>query len=83
MPSISSAMARSPRALRISSASSSSAVLWTIFSLGSGIIPFRKAMRLISSESAWTISSRKPTGTMSRAGQMMRPPALVDTSCRV
>ena len=39
-------------------------------------------MRLISSETPWTISRKKPIGTMSRAGQMMSPPALVDTSCR-
>ncbi len=28
------------------------------------------------------ISSAKPTGTIRRAGQMMRPPAFVDTSWR-
>ena len=39
-------------------------------------------MRLMSSDSAWAISRKKPTGTISRAGQMMRPPALVETSCR-
>ena len=40
-------------------------------------------MRLISSETPCRISRKKPIGTISRAGQMMRPPALVDTSWRV
>ncbi len=39
-------------------------------------------MRLISSEIPCRISRKNPTGTISRAGQMMRPPALVDTSWR-
>src|SRR5262249_23693097 len=69
------AISFSPCARRISSASSSSAVFATIFSPGSGIIPARNAMRLMSSDKPWRISRKKPTGTMSRAGQMMRPPA--------
>jgi len=40
-------------------------------------------MRLMSSDRLCRISSAKPTGTMSRAGQMIRPPALVETSPRV
>ena len=47
-----------------------------------GMWPRRNAMRLMSSETPCRISSANPTGTSSRAGQMMRPPALVDTSLR-
>ena len=39
-------------------------------------------MRLISSEMPCTASSTKPIGTIRRAGQIISPPALVDTSCR-
>src|SRR4029078_1905567 len=79
---ISAASASSPRARRMSSASSSSAVFTTIFSPGSGIRPIRNATRLISSEMPCTASSKNPTGTSRRAGQMISPPALDDTSPR-
>ena len=46
-------------------------------------VPCRNAIRLISSETPCRISRKKPIGTSSRAGQMIRPPALVDTSLRV
>ncbi len=44
--------------------------------------PRRNAMRLISSETPCRISNKKPTGTRSRAGQMISPPALVEISWR-
>src|SRR5262249_41629756 len=74
------ATSSSPRAWRISSASSSSAVFSTCFSDGSGINPRRKATRLMSSETPCTRSNAKPIGTRTRAGQMRRPPALVEIS---
>src|SRR5882672_5113537 len=72
--------AEDSRCLRNSSASCSSRLGPTSFSVGSGISPRRNAMRLISSESPCRTSRRKPTGTISRAGQMIKPPALVEIS---
>src|SRR6266850_8065065 len=72
--------AGSPRCLRSSSASCSSRLGPSSFSVGSGIIPRRNAMRLISSETPCMTSRKKPTGTMSRAGQTVKPPALVEIS---
>src|SRR4051812_12027169 len=74
--------AGSPRWRRISAASISSALGSSRFSAGSEIRPSRNAMRLMSSDKPWSTSSRKPIGTSSRAGQMMSPPALVETSLR-
>src|SRR5439155_18296611 len=79
---VSSAMACSPRDRTISSASCSSSDFSCGFSVGSGMSPRRNAMRLMSSETPCTINRRKPTGTKSRAGQMISPPALVEISCR-
>src|SRR5258707_6044043 len=50
------------------------------FSDGSGMRPFRKATRLISSDTPCSVSRKKPAGTSARASQRIRPPALPDTS---
>src|ERR1035437_8841799 len=72
--------AGSPRSLRSASASCSSRLGPSFFSDGSGIKPRKKATRLISSEIPCRTSRRKPIGTIRRAGQTIRPPALDDSS---
>ena len=47
---------------------------------GVGYEALRKATRLISSESAWRPSSRKPSGSSANTGQRIRPPAFDEYS---
>src|ERR1041384_6743372 len=75
-----SAHAMSPRSLRKASARSSSSVGPSSFSVGSGMTPRRKAIRLISSETPCRISKKNPIGSISRPRQTVRPPALVEPS---